>query len=73
MRGPSKRFVARERDAVEDPAAEPPAIAETRDLGWMLHDLDFSDVVDPQPRFFRALMQQGLIDVPAFDAQEVSR
>ena len=58
---------------VEDPAAEPPAIAETRDLGWMLHDLDFSDMADPQPRFFRALMQQGLIDVPAFDAQEVSR
>ena len=67
-----REFAARWR-LVEDPATEPPAIAETRDLGWMLHDLDFSDMADPQPRFFRALMQQGLIDVPAFDAQEVSR
>jgi CRISPR-associated protein Cas5d len=52
---------------------EPPPIDESRDLGWMLHDLDFSNPVDPQPRFFRAEMQQGVIEVPAFDAQEVAR
>jgi len=35
-----------------------------RDLGWMLHDIDFVD--DKQARFFRALMRDGVIDVPAF-------
>ncbi|MCY3841522.1 MAG: type I-C CRISPR-associated protein Cas5c [Gammaproteobacteria bacterium] len=34
-----------------------------RDLGWMLHDLDYGD--DMTPRFFRATLQDGVIDVPA--------
>lgn len=58
---------------VADPAAEPPPINETRDLGYMLHDLDFSCPEDPQPRFFRAQMQSGVIDVPAWDGTEVVR
>lgn len=44
-----------------------PAIEETRELGWMLHDLDFSTPADPQPRFFKATMRSGVIDVPAFE------
>lgn len=55
---------------IADPAAEAPAIAETRDLGWMLHDLDFTQADDPQPRFFRAQLMAGVIDVPAFDGEE---
>jgi CRISPR-associated protein Cas5d len=55
---------------VADPAAEPPPIAETRDLGWILHDLDFTRANDPQPRFFRAQLENGVIDVPAFDGEE---
>jgi CRISPR-associated protein Cas5d len=39
-------------------------IEETRDLGWMLYDLDYSDPADPQPLFFRAKMENGVIDVP---------
>jgi CRISPR-associated protein Cas5d len=35
-----------------------------RDLGWMLHDIDFAK--DKQARFFRAQMQDGVIDVPSF-------
>ena len=35
-----------------------------RDLGWMLHDLDFGKA--KQARFFRATMRDGRIDVPAF-------
>jgi CRISPR-associated protein Cas5d len=46
--------------------AQSPAIAETRDLGWMLHDLDFVDPTDPQPRFFNARLQNGIVDVPEF-------
>jgi len=67
-----REFAARWR-LVDDLADEPPPIDETRDLGWMLHDLDFTDPVDPQPRFFRARMKAGVIDVPPFDGQEVAR
>lgn len=56
---------------VADPATERPAIAETRDLGWMLHDLDFTNASDPQPRFFRAEMKNGVILVPPFETGEV--
>ncbi len=67
-----REFAARWR-LVDDPATEPPPIAETRDLGWMLHDLDFSDPADPQPRFFRAMMNAGVIEVPLFDGAGVAR
>jgi len=67
-----REFAARWR-LVDDLAVEPPPIAETRDLGWMLHDLDFTNPADPQPRFFRAQMNAGVIEVPPFDGQEVAR
>ncbi|HGG59610.1 MAG TPA: type I-C CRISPR-associated protein Cas5 [Gammaproteobacteria bacterium] len=56
---------------LEDDAAEPPPIAETRDLGWMLYDLDYANRASPAPRFFQAKMENGAIDVPAWDSQEV--
>lgn len=56
---------------VTDMATEPPPIAETRDLGFMLHDLDFANPADPAPRFFRAQMTDGVVTVPDFDAAEV--
>jgi CRISPR-associated protein Cas5d len=46
-------------------------IEEDRDLGWMLYDLDYQDANDPQPRFFHAKMQQGVVQVPAWDSEEV--
>lgn len=52
---------------VEPGSPQPQAISETLDLGWMLHDLDFADATSPQARFFRADMQAGVIDVPAFE------
>ena len=42
-------------------------ITETRELGWMLHDLDFSHPSDPQPRFFKATMAEGVVQVPPFE------
>lgn len=33
-----------------------------RDLGWMLHDIDFASAMTP--RFFKAVMCNGVIDVP---------
>jgi CRISPR-associated protein Cas5d len=62
-----REFAARWR-LVDDLAAEPPPIAESRDLGWMLHDMDFTDPADPQPRFFKAQMHRGVVEC---DAREV--
>ena len=56
---------------IDDPATEPPPIPVTRDLGFMLHDLDFSNPADPTPRFFRAQMEQGTVAVPAWASREV--
>lgn len=53
-------------EAPEGPAAVPAALDEslrgTRDLGWMLHDIDFADGMTPH--FFRATMVDGVIEVP---------
>lgn len=40
-----------------------PAIPETRDLGFMLYDMDYSDPENIQPMFFRARMENGVIDL----------
>jgi CRISPR-associated protein Cas5d len=41
----------------------------TRDFGWMLYDLDFGDPKDIQPHFFRAVMQDGVIDLRDVDSR----
>lgn len=40
-----------------------------RDLGWMLHDIDFADGMTP--RFFRARMVSGVVEVPPWHSEEV--
>lgn len=45
------------------------SLAGVRDLGWMLHDIDFEH--DATPRFFRARMVDGVVDVPAWGSAEV--
>lgn len=42
---------------------EIPTISETRDLGFMLYDMDFSDPNDIQPMFFRAKLEEGVLDL----------
>ena len=49
----------------------PPAIDESRDLGWMLYDVDHEN--ERQPLFFRAEMKQGVVEVPSFNSPEVRR
>ncbi|TFH15408.1 MAG: type I-C CRISPR-associated protein Cas5 [Lentisphaerales bacterium] len=48
-------------------------IPESRDLGWMLYDLDYTDLADPKPMFFRARIESGVIVVPDADSEEVRR
>ena len=62
----------------EEASTARPAIQETRDLGFMLYDMDFGDDVEdeggyPKPMFFRAQMDHGVIQVPPKDSEEVKR
>lgn len=45
------------------------ALKGEKDLGWMLHDFDFGK--DVTPHYFRAEMNDGLIEVPPFRGEEV--
>ncbi|MDR0361988.1 MAG: type I-C CRISPR-associated protein Cas5c, partial [Planctomycetota bacterium] len=60
---------------IQDSKAEPAEIHESlrgeRDLGWMLYDLDYSDENNPTPLFFRAVVRDGTLAVPARDSGEV--
>ena len=44
------------------PTSTLPGEHRDRDLGWMLHDIDFAN--GRAPRFFRARLQDGVVDVP---------
>jgi len=46
------------------PASTLPTEDRDKDLGFMLHDIDFED--DMTPRFFRAHLHDGIIEVPPF-------
>jgi len=47
-----------------EPEIEPAQpIGETRSLGWMLYDMDFTDPTDPKPQFFCAQLHDGIIDL----------
>lgn len=50
---------------------EPLPISEDRILGWMLYDLDYADRQNPTPKFFNAAMRQGVVEVPAWNSEEV--
>lgn len=42
---------------------EIPVIPVTKDLGYMLYDMDYSNGQNISPQFFRAVMKNGVIDV----------
>jgi len=46
-------------------------IAEDRDLGFMLYDMNYGAETNPTAMFFRAKMEKGTIIVPDRDSQEV--
>ncbi|GAB7217504.1 type I-C CRISPR-associated protein Cas5c [Dickeya oryzae] len=56
---------------IDDNGPQPPALAQDRELGWMLYDMDYQQAQNPTPRFFHAAMTQGVIDIPAPDSPEV--
>ena len=46
-------------------------INETKDLGWMLYDMDFSDMGNITPMIYYATMKNGVIEVPGIDSGKV--
>lgn len=68
-------FGAREFPVNFAPCREIPPCPEElrgkRDLGYMLWDLDYSDPANIQPLFFRAVMLDGVIQVPSRASGEV--
>ena len=53
------------------PDVPPEFRGEVRDLGYMLHDIDFDDGMTP--RFFRASLRDGVMDVPPPPSKGVRR
>lgn len=49
---------------VDGSADQPTPVADVDgDLGWMLFDLDFTNLADPKPKWFRARASRGVIDL----------
>jgi CRISPR-associated protein Cas5d len=40
------------------------------ELGWMLHDLDFSDPKDIKPQFFKASLKNGVLDLTNLEVRQ---
>lgn len=56
-------------ECVDATPACDPELRGMRDLGYMLHDIDFPNGMTPH--FYRATMHDGVVDVPALGAVEV--
>ena len=67
-----REFSCKEIQLVKHPEQESvKPIGETRDLGFMLYDMDYSDLKDIKPMFYRPIMVDGVITVPHPDSEEV--
>lgn len=68
-------FGVREFPAQFKPCEElppcPDELKGEKDLGWMLLDLDYSDRENITPRFFRAALRDGVLEIPPMYSQEV--
>lgn len=57
-------------DLIEDGDIPQSPLEGRRDLGWMLYDLDFSNPRDIQPKFFKAEMREGIIDLTRVEVKQ---
>jgi len=58
-------------ELIEDKGEIPKSpLTGVRDLGWMLYDLDFSNPRDIQPKFFKAQMLNGVIDLTKVEVRQ---
>lgn len=66
-----REFAANFRLCGGEEAREPSPLPENRDFGFMLYDMDYSDTTAPAPMFYRAIMKNGEIQVPAPGSEEI--
>lgn len=53
------------------PSPTVPTIPDTRDLGYMLYDMDYTNPEDIRPLFFRGRLENGVLRIPPLHSQEV--
>ncbi len=68
----TREFPAHFRRFVGTPKC-PEELQGTKDLGWMLLDMDYQDAENITPRFFRGILSDGMLQVPSWDDEEVVR
>lgn len=68
-------FGCREFPANFAPCESIPACPEElrgeKDLGYMLYDMDYADPENIRPLFFRAVLRDGVLEIPSRDSGEV--
>jgi len=57
-------------ELIEDGSIPKSALKDSRDLGWMLYDLDFSDSEDIKPQFFKATLKDGVLDLTNLEVRQ---
>lgn len=65
-----REFPANFRPCEKIPAC-PESLRGTMELGWMLLDMDYRDRENITPKFFRATLQNGVLEVPPMESPEV--
>lgn len=48
-------------------------ISDNLDLGYMLYDMDFTNEKDPKAMFFRAQINNGVVNIPSITSEEVRK
>jgi CRISPR-associated protein Cas5d len=57
-------------ELIEDDAPMPQSQLGNLELGWMLYDLDFSDSADIKPKFFKATLNNGVLDLTNLEVRQ---
>ncbi len=58
---------------IEDQSISSRLYNETRDLGWVLYDMDYSQTDNPIPRFFHANLNEGRLIIPDWKSEEIKQ
>lgn len=57
-------------ELIEDGEPIPQSPLGDMELGWMLHDLDFSNSEDIKPQFFKASLKNGVLDLTNLEVRQ---
>ena len=66
----TREFIAHFKPCEATPEC-PEELRGERDLGWMLLDMDYSDKSNIKPMFFRAILHDGVLEVPKIGSEAV--